>query len=329
MIKVVTIGSICQDIFFPTDGGVFIDTPDDILSQKKLAFELGSKYSVEQRHESLGGNSVNVAVGLVKLGERVSAYTTVGDDAVGKWILKEIEKTGVKTDAIKIEKDCGSDMSAIIVDKKSSDRVIFSNHIANKKLVFEEMRVGNPEWIFIGDLSGNWQAITDEIILFAKKSRVHLAFNPRQKTIHEDVAKVIETISKCEILFVNKDEAIEIVSGYQKEALRELLIEEEYLLKTLNEIGVRIVVLTDGERGAWGYDGVAILHVDAVMQDAVDTTGAGDAFTSGFFAAHLKGKSLRDALRWGIANSSNSVTQYGGQKGLLDEKQMIEKVSKI
>ena len=329
MVKVVTIGSVCQDIFFPTNEGVVLETPEDVLSQKKLTFELGAKYAIEQRYETLGGNSVNVAVGLAKLEINVTAYTTIGDDAVGKWIVKELKKTGVGMTAVTVEYDCGSDLSALVVDEKSSDRVIFSSHVANKKLKFDIDRIGNPEWIFIGDLSGDWQKVTDDILFFAKKKHVHLAFNPRQKTIHDDIKKIIQTVSNCEILFVNKDEAMEIVKGCSRSDLHELLNEEEYLLKTLHELGARIVALTDGARGAWAYDGIAVLHVSAIMQKAVDSTGAGDAFTSGFFAAHLKGRNLMTALKWGVANSSNSVTEYGGQKGLLAQEQINSAVAQI
>ena len=329
MAKIVTIGSICQDIFFPTSEGVVLETPDDLLSQKKVAFELGAKYPIEQRYESLGGNSINVAVGLAKLGEDVSAYTTIGDDMIGKWILKELEKTEVKTTLVKTEKDCGSDMSAIIVDGNSSDRVIFSSHIANKKLVFDAGRIGNPKWLFVGDLSGDWLKITDDILFAAKKRNINLAFNPRQKTIHENVGKVIETIAVSEILFVNKDEAIEIVDGSSYSAVRELMENEKYLSESLYKIGVAMVVITDGERGAWGYDGKNFLHVDAMLRKVVDTTGAGDAFTSGFFAAHVKELGLENALKWGIINSSSSIGEYGGQKGLLNQQKIMELASSI
>jgi len=69
--------------------------------------------------------------------------------------------------------------------------------------------------------------------------------------------------------------------------------------------------------------------VDALVRKAVDTTGAGDAFASGFLAAHLKGKNIGEALQWGIINSSNSVTEYGGQKGLLTQEKIEEFVSKV
>src|SRR6266567_908233 len=254
MSKIITIGSACQDIFFPTNEGVLIETPDDILSQKKIAFELGAKYAITERFETLGGNSINVAVGLAKLGENVSAYAAVGDDAVGKWIVKELEKTGVAIKYVSRETNCKSDLSSIVVDADSCDRVIFTSHAASGKLVFDGTKINSPSWIFIGDLSGDWKDNIDRIIEAARQKKSWLAFNPRQKTIHDDVKKIIETIAHCEMLIVNKDEAIEIVNGCGDVAIRELLESEEYLIKVLRRLGSRVVALTDGINGAWAYD---------------------------------------------------------------------------
>lgn len=329
MAKVITIGSVCKDMFFPTGEGAVVETPNELESQKKIVFELGAKYHIDRRYEALGGISANVAAGLVRLGENVSCYTKIGDDEIGKWIVRELDRIGINLKADSIEKNCQSDLSTILVDTESADRVIFSNQIANQKLVVRTEEIGHPDWIFIGDLSGEWQKNTDTLIAFAKKYNTPIAFNPRQKTIHDDVEKIIQTISICELLFVNKDEAIEIINGYDKDVLPELLNEEEYLVKTLHRIGAGVVALTDGIRGAWAYDGMTILHADAVMQKAVDSTGAGDAFTSGFFGAFLKGRDMIDALKWGIINSSNSVTEYGGQRGLLGQNEIKSMANKV
>lgn len=329
MKKILTIGAVTQDIFFPTDEGVVYDTPEDLLSQKKIAFELGSKCHIKQRHEALGGCSANVACGLVRLGEEVSVYGCIGDDVIGKWIQKELGKIGVDTNLVEVLENSQSDMSAIIVDEKTADRVIFTNQVANQKLLIDEKKIGNPHWIFIGDLTGKWQENTDVIVSAAKKNMIKIAFNPRQSTIHDDVRMIIETVSRCDVLFVNKDEAIEIVNGCGDVAVRELLENEEYLIKVLHRLGANTVTLTDGSRGAWGYNGKELLHAEALMQGAVDSTGAGDAFTSGFLAAHIKGKDLTTSLKWGIVNSSSSVKEYGGQKGLLTEKDIEDIAKKV
>lgn len=327
--KIVCIGSTSKDIFFPTGEGVLIDTPDDVLSQKKIAFELGSKYHIENRFESLGGCSTNVAVGLAKLGEKIGCYTSVGDDNVGKWIRGEFKKNQISEELVIVQENCQSDLSSILVDKKTSDRIIFSNQMANQKLFFDGHRIKHPHWFFIGDLSGDWQENLDRIISCAKEKKIRLAFNPRQKTIHEDVKKIIHVIGSCDILFVNKDEAIEIILGCGEITLKELLENEEYLLKVLNRLGAKTVALTDGTRGAWVYDGRKMLHADAMLQKAVDSTGAGDAFTSGFFASFLKNHDIETSLRWGVANSSSSVKEYGGQRGLLGENEIELVANKV
>lgn len=327
MSKIVTIGSVCQDIFLPTNEGVLWNTSDDILSKKKIAFELGAKYAIEKRFESLGGNSINVAVGLKKLGEEVFPNTTVGDDALGKWILKELQLCEINTEIIKIKDNCKSDFSTIIIDKNNSDRIIFSNHEANNFLHFDKKNIGIPNWIFIGDLSKNWKEIIDDVITFSKEKKIRLAFNPRQKTIHEDVLKILDIISNVEIIFINKDEAIEIVSGMKQDTVIEFLENEEYLLKVLFRLGPEIVVITDGENGAWCFNGEKIVRGKALKRDVIDTTGAGDAFTSGFLAAYIKNIDIETSMKWGIANSSSSISEYGGQKGLLNESD-IENICK-
>jgi sugar/nucleoside kinase (ribokinase family) len=73
--QVICIGSTSLDIFFPTDEGVIIDTPDDVLSQKKIAFELGGKVLADEIHTAVGGVAANVAQGLALQGIVASAYT--------------------------------------------------------------------------------------------------------------------------------------------------------------------------------------------------------------------------------------------------------------
>lgn len=322
MYKILTIGAVTQDVFFPTSEGLLMETPEDILAQKKVAFEMGAKYHIEDRFEALGGCSVNVAAGLSRLEERVACYGAIGDDQTGKWILKELEKIGVGIKHLAVKKGFQSDMSAILVDSRNGERIIFSNHVASKEFIFDKKSVENPHWIFIGDLSGEWKQALHDIVTIAQEKHIRLAFNPNQKTIHDGADKIIEAMGACEILFLNKDEAIELVSAVGEIAVRELLENEEYLMKILFRLGAKTVVLTDGERGAWGYDGREIFHAQALMQKAVDTTGAGDAFTSGFFAAHLNSLPMETALRWGTVNSSASVKEFGGQKGLLTKEEI-------
>ncbi len=64
--EVICIGSVSQDIFFPTSEGIVIETPEDITAKQKIAFELGGKYKVQDRYEAVGGVAANVSQGLAR-----------------------------------------------------------------------------------------------------------------------------------------------------------------------------------------------------------------------------------------------------------------------
>ena len=55
MSTIICIGSAAKDIFFPTGEGILLHTPEDVEAQEKVAFEVGAKYQVDDRFESLGG----------------------------------------------------------------------------------------------------------------------------------------------------------------------------------------------------------------------------------------------------------------------------------
>ena len=328
MDKVICIGSACKDIFFPTADGLIIETPEDLTSQVKLAFELGAKYKIESRFESLGGCAVNVACGLSKLGIEVDCYSKIGGDASGIWIAQELEKNNVGMDFIEIEKELPSDLSSIIVEQQSGERIIFSNQKVNGTLKIREEKLVGAGWFFIGDLHGNWEGHLDIIFEIARVGDVKVAFNPRQSNIHDNAEKILDMIPFTQILFINKDEAIEVVQIMNPGEDIGNLNDEEFLVKRIKESGAGVVALTDGSRGAWGCDdGNSVVHVAAQKVQAVDSTGAGDAFSSGFLASYIRGNDLDECLRWGIANGGNVVGFYGGVEGLLDENKILEKIN--
>jgi len=153
---------------------------------------------------------------------------------------------------------------------------------------------------------------------------VKLIFNPGQKNIKNNPQKIMEIIRQSEVLVVNKDEAIEIVdklNGFSEE----LLNKEEFLTGKLKGMGAKVVALTDGQRGVWGFDGKELVHVSAKKEKIIDSLGAGDAFSSGFMAAYIKGKDLQACVEWGAKNGGNVVMFYGATEGLLSEKEISQK----
>lgn len=329
MDKVICFGSTGKDVFFPTNEGKIIETPEDLLSQKKIAFELGAKVKVGERRESLGGCAANVAVGMARLGVESLCASSVGDDEIGVWAKKELQENNVKTDLITINEGRKSDFSAIVVDEATADRVIFTNYTSSGESKLDGQKTSEAGWFFISDIHGKWEDYIEEIFEKAKNENKKVAFNPREAGIREDAPEVIEAIGLCEIVFVNKDEAIEIVTNMHVDADPENIKDEKFLIEKLKSLEPKVVVLTDGTRGAWASDGERFFHAEALKVNAVDSTGAGDSFTSAFLAAYMKSKSLRECLQWGIANSASEVQCYGAIEGLLKEDEIMEKMKEV
>jgi sugar/nucleoside kinase (ribokinase family) len=328
MSKMICIGSSSKDVFFPNSGGIVMDTPEDLTSKQKLAFELGAKFQVDKIYEAPGGCAANVSQGVARLGVDVGCFTKVGGDALGRWIISELESEGVDSNYVQVDEDCVSDLSAIIVDEESKKHLIFFNRDANTKLEIIPEKIRDTEWIFVSALNGDWSAHLDKISEIASENDIKIAFTPGQRNIRDDKERIIEFARECDVLIMNKDESIELVShvvGIEEERLDD----EEFLIKELLKFGAKVVVITDGERGAWGNDGSKTLHAGAVKKDVVDTLGAGDAFTSGFLSCLIKGKDLGQCLGWGIVNGGNVVRFYGAKEGLLNEGEIVERVKEV
>lgn len=315
---VICIGSVSKDIFFPTNEALLLDTPDDITAKQKIAFELGGKYRVKDRYEAVGGVAANVACGLARLGHPVSVYSCVGDDDMGKSILRSLDEEGVQTGRIERLKHAKTDLSAIVVMEQNGERTIFHNRDANERLEVASANLRGTEWLFVSALNGDWQKNLTTIVAAKKMHGAKLALNPGQHNIKDDAKRMAEIIAEVDVLLLNKDEAIELLLHSNSKPTNEELNDERYLLTALYSLGAKVIGMTDGKRGAWGFDGKEYWHCPIHTRDkVVDSTGAGDAFGSGFFAAILSGLSLSDALRYGMANSGSVVGFYGAIEGLL------------
>lgn len=327
---IICIGSVSKDIFLPTDEGIIIDTPEDLTSKKKLAFELGGKIRILDRYEAVGGVAANVSWGLSKLGYKVACYSRVGDDSLGSWAKRELEKAQVDTSFVVCLGDTATDLSAIIVHMQTGERTIFHNRDANEKLTILPAHLEGAEWVFISALNGPWKENVEVILAAQERFGFRIALNPGQHNLKEDAAFMRTLVSRAEVLLLNKDEALELVQKNDPSFAEARLENELHLLAALHSWGPKHIGMTDGLRGAWASGPKEVWHGEAsVLRGAKDATGAGDAFSSGFFAAHLAGQPAAQALRFGLANSASVVKEYGAVDGLLSKEALEVAIQKI
>lgn len=310
----VAIGDIVTDAFIKlNDATVNCDANGDNCM---LSVRFGDKVPYESVEIVRAvGNSANAAVSAARLGISSALVANIGNDQNGKECLDSLKKSGVKDDFIKTH--LGKETNYHYVLWHKDDRTILVKH---QDYTYELPDLGNPKWIYLSSLAQNTEEYHATIATYVKKHpEVKLAFQPGTFQMKLGVEKLKEIYKHTEVFFCNVEEAHRILQTKNNETVAELLVE-------IAKLGPKIVVITDGSKGAYAFDGMETWFMPTYPdpKPPFERTGAGDAFASTFTCALVLGMSIPQALMWGPINSMSVVQYVGAQKGLLSRPQLEE-----
>lgn len=315
------------------DAFLSIHEANDCLRLNKdlneLCVKYGEKIQVDRCEFLLGGNAANVSVGLSRLGLKSSLCAEIGDDELSQKILNTLKKENIDTRCL-IQTRGGKSSFSIIINFKG-ERTIFSQHVERlHNFTFEDISTRS---IYLTSLGHEWKKPYKKVSEFVKKTQCFLAFNPGTLQIKTGEKGIGNILSITDILFVNKEEAARISNvhppsgGLISNEKRGNIDVIQQLLKSLKNLGPKVVIITDGKNGSYAMDEKGkMLRQDRISCKIVENTGAGDAYSTGFLAAFLHGLTLKDAMRWGAVNASNVLGKVGAQTGLLRKEEMQEKL---
>lgn len=305
MYDVVTIGGAVRDFTFYLE-------PLKEKNYKFICFLTGTKINVKETYFTHGGGACNVAVGLSNFGLKVAVITRVGQDYSGQAIIDGLKKKNVETRFIQIDRKLHTGVS-VIIQPKEGERTILSYRGANDNLELtdNDLKI-KTNWIYISSLSGNWKNILNKI--YSRFKKVKIAWNPGISQLQTGKSKLIKFLKKTEVLILNRNEA-SILTGKSEKNI-------PFLLKSIFELGPKIVIITCGKEGAFLINKERIIYQSAHPIKKVDTTGAGDSFSSGFLAGLILFNDIKKAFKLGILNSAYNLTKIGAQEGLLTKKDL-------
>lgn len=316
MIKVdiLTVGGITIDIMMYTNECEIINNPRDITRSKLIAFEYGAKINTEEVYLTYGGGAFNTVINLANLGLKTAIKAQVGDDSWGKEILQHLKKKKINTSLVDVQNSGHTGNSMIINVGQHNEHVAFlyrgANHIM--KVSAKDLQKVKTKWIYLTSMTGSLaKKNINEIFSYIKENRVQISWNPGNEQLSWGYSGLKKYLKSVTIFNVNKDEAIELAlsAGYKTTKIKELL-------KIIKNWGPKIVIITDGPKGASAYDGNKIYAVKALPIKGINTTGAGDSFGSTFVAGYMKGKGVDFSLRAAIINSNYVIQKIGAQIGL-------------
>jgi ribokinase len=263
------------------------------------------------------GNSANASVSAARLGLTSALLTSLGKDEHGNECLAQLAKEHVATDFIRQEE--GKKTNYHYVLWQGDDRTILIKHEKFTPVIPD---IGNPKWLYLSSLGNHTLPFHHELVEYVKNHpEIKLAFQPGTFQLGFG-AELAELYKNTDVVCMNKEEA---------EGL--LLLEGapvKDLLDGLNNLGPKIVIVTDGPQGAYiKYDNTYFkmpLYPD--IAPPLERTGAGDAFFSTFVAYLAKGYDPAYAMKRAPINSMNVVQHVGAQEGLLSEAAIEEYLKK-
>ncbi|MFZ3011918.1 MAG: PfkB family carbohydrate kinase [Minisyncoccia bacterium] len=263
------------------------------------------------------GNAANAAVSASLLGLKSALLSNIGDDKEGEDCLNALKKAGINTDLIKINPGIKTNYHYVLW--YGSDRTILIKHESYPYILPE---INNPKWIYFSSVSESAFPFHYTVADYLDDHpNTKLAFQPGKNEIKLGKEKLQRLYKHAKIFFCNVEEAKKILG------LDSLEIKD--LLTKVHDLGPEIVVVTDGPKGAYAYDGNEYLFIPPYPDSnpPYDRTGAGDAFASTVVSAIISGKTLPEALAWAGINSMSVVQEIGAQKGLLPREKIEEYLS--
>jgi ribokinase len=283
----------------------------DLVAQvKKIPSKDGIAYA-EQYAPFPGGTGGNVAVGIARLGYPVRFMGILGGDENGRILLDDFLKAGVDTSAIFIDASQRSAACFIALDE-NGDRLIFG---LGGVALYDHPEQIQQNWLedvqvlFIADAYAN--VATAAMKYLNPDARV--VFNPGGLMASAGAEYLVPFFHRADVLIASRGES-EMMTGISnvEEAAREL-----------SHRGPQVVMVTLGKQGTLVLDHGNLIYVKALpVQNVVDTTGAGDAFSSGVVSGYLEGLSWVEAARFGCAVAAVKIGYMGARSGLPDRQQV-------
>lgn len=256
-----------------------------------------------------GGKGANQAVAARLCGAEVTLVACVGEDLFGEATLANFRSYGVDTTHVRVVPDAPTGVAPIFVDPTGQNRIIVVKG-ANDRLTPADVDAAFAELKDVDVV-----IVQFEIPLETVYHTVRVALGGGIRCIVNPAPAVpadLRQLTGAEYFIPNETEA-EMITGLPLRGTEEAAAAGAELLQR----GFRRVVLTLGERGSLVADAAGHRHVPPHVVNALDTTGAGDAFIGSFAVFLAEGIPEAEALIRANLYAALSTTRAGAQKSFL------------
>jgi ribokinase len=253
---------------------------------------------------SAGGKGANSAAAVARLGGHALVIGCIGDDDLGRFELAGLEAADIDTRGVTVVADADTAVAIILVEEDGQNAVLIAdstNELLTGALVESSLQ---PHWHQIDALLVNFECAPEAVqaaVTLGRRHRVPVFVDPAPAQFHSPALWGGATA-----LVPNRSEAAALV-GFE-------LIDQDTIhgaAQQLKSAGPTAIAVKLGAEGAYLLSDEDAMLVPALDVQAVDSTGAGDAFSAALVVASIEGKSWPEAVRFANAGGALATTRFG------------------
>lgn len=254
-----------------------------------------------------GGMAANAAVAIARLGGKVELWSRIGADNAGAIIRAGLKAERVDIRYLEEFDEARSSTSAIIVDDRGERLIVGMRDTAIPS---------NTSWLPLERIAGASAVLAD--LRWLEATRVVFS-RARREGVPSILDADLGAREALPDLLVMTDYAV-----FSAPSLRELMpggSDEDRLREVLSR-GPRHAGVTLGAEGYLWIDKDGVDRQSGYKVDAVDTTGAGDAFHGAFALAIAERQPVKEAAKLACAVAALKCTRLGGRAGLPKRREL-------
>lgn len=274
-----------------------------------ISNDYDDSFDCSQYTKCFGGSPANIAMNIKRLGGNSALSSAVGNDGLGDFLINHLKNNNIDTRYIsKVD----NSTSMVLVSKSKTTPVPIFYRGADYNLQYDdniEYALKNCKIVHFSCWpisQKNSRKTIEKVIYKAKENNILIGFDPNYHEMiweknHNGLEYIKNIISKVDIIKPSEVDA-ERIFGCDT---------PENQVKKFIDLGAKLVIMTLGKDGAIVTNGDETLTFKTFATEIVDTTGAGDAFWSGFYTGLTKSYSLKDSLNLGFATSAFKLKHVG------------------
>ena len=283
-------------------------------------------YPVDNISMTIGGDAINEATIITRLGHKVSLFAMVGNDVAGKFIKDFAQQNNIITDNLITREDITTSINVGLVQEDGERTFVTNRNGSLWKMSLQDIELANikqAKILSLASIFNNPKLDNHALVSIFKKAKSEhmiICADMVKSRLGEGLTDIAEALSYIDYFFPNYDEASELTG---KTELREIA-------DTFIALGVKNVLIKIGKKGCY----IKNQHLSKIAPAfkkpkgvKIDTIGAGDNFASGFISALLRGQSIEECAVFGNAVASVSIESLGATTGVKSRKQVEEMIA--